>query len=97
MPEERRKPPQEFIASFGEAIRELRDKAGLSQEQLAGHANLHRTYVSDIERGARNPTVAVIKVLADALKTVPSELFRMAEQRYEGRTGKITKLDGGEI
>ena len=104
MPEERRKPPKEFIESFGEAIKDLRGRVGLSQEQLALEANLHRTYVSDIERGARNPTVAVIKVLADALKTVPSELFRMAREfansdlfpRYhlDGRKLSLKCLDG---
>ena len=61
---------------------EIRGRRALSQEQLALEADLHRTYVSDIERGARNPTVTVVKVLADALKTKPSELFDLAERNW---------------
>ena len=40
---------------------------------------MHRTYVSDVERGARNPTVKVIWKLAVALETEPSTLFTLAE------------------
>ena len=88
MSREKRKPPQPFTDAFGLAVKELRKKRGLSQEQLALEADLQRTYVSDVERGARNPTVAVVKVLADALGTVPSELFRLTEQYYEKLVGE---------
>lgn len=45
-------------------LRRLRQEKGWSQEEYAHHAGLHRTYVSDIERGARNPTVTVVEKLA---------------------------------
>jgi transcriptional regulator with XRE-family HTH domain len=45
-----------------------------------GGKQIHRTYVSDVERGARNPTVKVIWKLADALETQPSALFGIAER-----------------
>lgn len=45
----------------------MRQQKGWSQEQLAFEAGLHRTYVSDLERGARNPTIAVVDKLAKAL------------------------------
>lgn len=48
-------------------LRRLRQEKGLSQEGFAHEAGLHRTYVSDIERGARNPTITVIDKLAAAL------------------------------
>jgi transcriptional regulator with XRE-family HTH domain len=47
--------------------------------ELSYRAHVHRTYVSDVERGARNPTVKVIWKLAEVLDTAPSELFRVAK------------------
>lgn len=48
-------------------VRRLREERGWSQERLAFEADLHRTYVSDMERGNRNPTVIVLQKLANAL------------------------------
>ena len=48
-------------------MRCLRQAKGLSQEAFADEAGIHRTYVSDIERGARNPTITVVERLAQAL------------------------------
>lgn len=48
-------------------MRRLRQSKGWSQEEFAHEAGLHRTYVSDLERGARNPTIEVIDKLAVAL------------------------------
>ncbi|WP_100212973.1 helix-turn-helix domain-containing protein [Rhizorhabdus wittichii] len=45
-------------------MRRLREAKGWSQEAYADEAGIHRTYVSDIERGARNPTVKVVEKLA---------------------------------
>lgn len=53
----------------------LRKQAGMSQEAFADHAAIHRTYISDIERGVRNPTILVIEKLAKALKVKPGELL----------------------
>ena len=50
-------------------MRTRREELRLSQEALGYKAKVHRTYVSDIERGARNPTVKVIWKLAEALET----------------------------
>ena len=50
-------------------------KRAWSQEDLAFESGLHRTYVSGIERGARNPTAEVIEVLAIALAVKPAALF----------------------
>ena len=60
---------------FGSSVKSWRGRLGISQEELAGRAGLHRTYVSDIERGARNVSLVSIEKLADALKMSVSALF----------------------
>ncbi len=67
------------VRAFGAAVRLRREELGLSQEGLGYKAGVHRTYVSDVERGARHPTVKVIWKLATALETEPSALFAIAE------------------
>ena len=69
------------IRAFGAAVRARREELQLSQEQLGYRAKIHRTYVSDVERGARNPTVKVIWKLAEALDVQPSALFEGAQHR----------------
>lgn len=54
-------------ARLGKNVRRLREAKGWSQEAYADEAGIHRTYVSDIERGARNPTVSVVEKLAKPL------------------------------
>ncbi len=49
-------------------LRRLRQEKGLSQEGFAFEAEIHRTYISDLERGARNPTITVVEKLAKTLK-----------------------------
>lgn len=49
-------------------LRKLRHEKGLSQEAFADLAGIHRTYISDLERGARNPTITVVDKLAVALQ-----------------------------
>ena len=56
-------------------MRELRRAAGLSQEQLAERAGLHRTYIGGIERGERNVGVLNLVQIARALRVRPSELL----------------------
>ena len=60
---------------FGSAVKTKRSALGISQEELADRAGLHRTYVSDIERGARNPSLQSIEKLASALDLSISTLF----------------------
>lgn len=52
---------------LGANLKRLRTAKGWSQEQFAFEAGIHRTYISDLERGARNPTVSVVQRLADCL------------------------------
>ena len=64
---------------FGLAIRYLRLKQELTQEELAHRALLHRTYLTDIERGTRNPSIEVVEKLANGLGITLAELFRLSE------------------
>lgn len=57
------------------AVRRARKGLGLSQEDLALQAGLDRTYVSQVERGARNCTIIVLARLAKALQTTPDRLL----------------------
>lgn len=65
----------------GKNVRRIREELGLSQEQLAFEAELHRTYISGVERGVRNPTVLVIDRLAEALRVEPFELLQRLGNR----------------
>lgn len=60
---------------FAVAVRWCRNRLGLSQEQLAERAHLHRTYISDVERAARNLSLESIQKLATALEVSVATLF----------------------
>ena len=60
---------------LGKNLRRLRIEKELSQEAFAFEAKIHRTYVSDIERGARNPTITVVEKLAVALGVKMGQLL----------------------
>ena len=62
----------------GHNVRRFRTERGLSQEALAFECGLHRTYISGVERGVRNPTVVVLEEIATALR-VPA--WRLLEER----------------
>jgi transcriptional regulator with XRE-family HTH domain len=62
-------------ARLGANVRRLREAQGWSQEEYADRAGIHRTYVSDIERGKRNPTVTVVEKLAVPLNVRTGELL----------------------
>ncbi len=62
------------LVKFGKRIRDERMKLGLSQEELATKAGVHRTYIGMIERAEKNITLENIKKLADALGVTISNL-----------------------
>jgi transcriptional regulator with XRE-family HTH domain len=66
---------------FGTRLREVRIGCALSQEELAARAGLHRTFVSMVERGKRNVTLATVEKLAKALKCRMAELMPDAVER----------------
>ena len=61
---------------LGAAIRRQRLKRGVTQETLGARADLHRTYIADIERGARNPSLETIVRIARALGVRPAALLK---------------------
>lgn len=65
----------EIRERLAKSLRVLRQEKGWSQEVFAKEAGLHRTYISDLERGARNPTVTVVDKLATALGVTPGRLL----------------------
>lgn len=60
---------------FGERVRKLREQRGLTQEQLADKAGMHFTYVGQIERGVRNPSLVNIEKLARALNVSGGDIL----------------------
>lgn len=70
----------EFRNAFGRLVRIRRTEVDLTQEGLAFETGLDRTYVSGIERGRRNPTLTVIAILAEGLKTTASKLLQGLEE-----------------
>lgn len=58
----------EVLGEFGLRIRRVRQEAGLSQEELAHRAGLHRTYIGSVERGERNIGLLNITALATVLQ-----------------------------
>lgn len=71
----KRKDSQELRTVFAANLRNLRQTRGISQERLAELAGLHRTYVSSVERGARNISIDNIARLAKALDVSPDKLL----------------------
>jgi transcriptional regulator with XRE-family HTH domain len=67
---------EKILRDFGQKISAQRASNSLTQEQLAELAGLERSYISDIERGARNVGLVNIVKLAKALGVCPSEFFK---------------------
>jgi transcriptional regulator with XRE-family HTH domain len=67
--------------AFGAVLREAREKQGISQERLAHDCGLDRTFISLLERGARQPSLSTVFALAKALAIAPSMLVSEVEGR----------------
>lgn len=68
---------KKFIVDFGERIRQLRRTTGISQEELADLAKIHRTYVGRIERGESNPPIYTVYKIIKVLKIKPAEFLSL--------------------
>ena len=71
---------QRLNSSFGKVVRERRKQLGISQEALSFRSGVHRTFISEIERGLKSPTLHTVFALAEALQIEASELIRLTEQ-----------------
>src|SRR5438874_5009292 len=78
--------PQDVRKTFGAELRRRRKELGLSQEEFGERANLHRTYVSDVEAGKRNPSLQSMQRLASAVGASIGSLFGAVEGIVAGPT-----------
>ncbi len=69
----------DLAIAFGRVLRDLRKRAGLTQEQLGFEAELERNYISMLERGERQPTLTTLVKLATPLGTKASHMVAMVE------------------
>ncbi|CBS87239.1 helix-turn-helix domain-containing protein [Azospirillum lipoferum] len=81
----------DICRQVGLNVQRIRRTRGWSQEQLAFESGLHRTYISGIERGARNPTITVLKELADALG-VPASVLLESDAAAVDEEGTIAPI-----
>ena len=65
--------------TLGNNVRRIRESKGWSQDKLSEESGLHRTYISGIERGVRNPTIEIVQEIALALGVNPSQLLKNGE------------------
>jgi transcriptional regulator with XRE-family HTH domain len=71
---------EDIISKYGQAIRALRQRKDISQEQLADLCGLHRTYISDVELGKRNVSLENIDKIATALDMNVSDILIEVEK-----------------
>lgn len=66
--------------AFGDALQRLRKKHDLSQEELAFRVGIHRTYISQLERGLKSPSLRTIGKICDELKLSLSQFMQEVEK-----------------
>jgi transcriptional regulator with XRE-family HTH domain len=69
-----------LLVALGQAIRDLRTGAGLSQEELGLKSGVHRNYIGGVERGERRPTVTTVARLAAGLGVSASDVLKATER-----------------
>lgn len=72
----KQQPDVKLRKQFGESVRIIRNKLGLSQEELGFKANIHRTYIGAVERGEQNVSLDNIGKIAKHLSVKIADLFR---------------------
>ena len=65
----------DICSKFGKRVRKARKQLGISQEELAHESDSNRTYISDVERGTRNPSIEVVERIAKALGVTMGSLL----------------------
>ncbi|HEY9787761.1 MAG TPA: helix-turn-helix transcriptional regulator [Candidatus Obscuribacterales bacterium] len=82
---------ERLISELGVVLQERRARLSMSQSELAESSRFHRSYISDVERGARNISVRNLSRLAQALNTPVSTILMQAEKRLGGKNHKTKK------
>lgn len=91
--------PLTIEEAFGLTLQELRKARKISQEELGFESGYHRTYISQLERGRKSPSLRTIFQLATALKASPSDIVLCVERAFAasgqdlGQLGKQTDED----
>jgi len=82
--------PEASLAQvFGQVVRDWRVKRGYSQEEFAFLCGIHRTYMTHVERGSKNPTLAVVAKIAHGLTVELSAIWLEVERRG-GTVAQVT-------
>lgn len=86
-----------LLQAFGAALKERRSELGLTQEDVAGVAEIDRPYITLIESARKQPTISVLWRLAAAIDLTPGEFVARVDQRYQNisavsvATGKLAQ------
>ena len=83
--------PKALQRAFGQVLRQRRGPLKLSQEELADRADLHRTYVGQLERGLKSPSLKSIEAIAHALGVRPHALIKEAEAWAEAAATRVVR------
>ncbi len=75
--------------SFAKVLRRLRKEKKFSQEKFGFEAGLHRTYVSQLERGLKSPSLNTLSLICGILDITMSEFLSMVEQEMEKNNGDL--------
>lgn len=70
----------DLVKAFGRNVKSARERRNLTQEDLEGLTGLRRSYISDLERGTRNPTIRALERLAAALEVSAAELVSLPDE-----------------
>lgn len=70
----------QLVRVLGANVRRIRKLRGMSQEHLALSIDMKRSYLSDLERGTRNPSVRAVERLAEALGVDAGDLLRLGDE-----------------
>ncbi len=81
-----------MLSAFGKLVKSKRTELGLSQEELAERAGLHRTYVSDVERGIRNLTIGAAWFLAQGLELELKDMMANLETTVKENAQTQTEI-----
>ena len=71
---------EDVVKAFGDTIRFFRSELGISQEELANRSGFHRTYIGQVERGERNPSLRNIEIFSKTFGITLDELFLKCEE-----------------
>ncbi len=69
-----------LMSALSRVLKKVREERGLSQMEIARRSGMHRTYIHDLERGARNPSLSIVYLLAMALEVPIADLIARAER-----------------